>query len=65
MDMTLTPEAFNALIMVTLGLSLLIGGWRFYMDMKRSPRPDNADALYLADMRRFHEQTSQQDAPRS
>ena len=55
-----TPEAFNAIIVFALGLSLAIGGWRFYKDMQREPRPENDDQLYLEDMRRFY---SQHDTP--
>lgn len=53
---SLTPELFNALIVAALGLSLVLGGWRFYKDMQRPPRPENEDELYLADMRRFYKQ---------
>jgi hypothetical protein len=62
---SLTPEAFNALIVAALGLSLVLGGWRFYKDLKRPPTPKNADELYLSDMRRFYDQASKQETPRS
>jgi hypothetical protein len=66
----LTPETFNVIIVAALGLSLLLGGLRFYRDMQRPPRPENDDQLYLADMRRFYQQTGPQtvdpqDKPRS
>jgi hypothetical protein len=62
----LTPETFNVIIVAALGLSLLLGGLRFYRDMQRPPRPENDDQLYLADMRRFYQQTGEpQDKPRS
>jgi hypothetical protein len=63
---SLSPEFFNALILASIGLSLVLAGWRFYREMKRTPRPENEDQLYLADMRRFYEQaSSKQDTPRS
>jgi hypothetical protein len=60
-----TPETFNAIIVAALGLSLILAGWRFYKDMKRSPRPDNGDEQYLSDMRRFYDQAAKQETPRS
>lgn len=63
---SLTPDAFNVIIVASLVLSLVLGGWRFYKDMQRTPRPANDDELYLADMRRFYQQTGNtQDTPRS
>ena len=63
---SLTPETFNAIIVAALGLSLVLGGWRFYKDMQQPPRLENEDQLYLSDMRRFYSQsTSTQDTPRS
>jgi hypothetical protein len=67
---SLTPETFNAIILAALGLSLALGGWRFYKDMQRQPRPENDDELYLADMRLFYKQNEDvialsQDKPRS
>jgi len=63
---SLSPEFFNALIMAAIGLSLALAGWRFSREMKRTPRPENEDQIYLADMRRFYEQTrGPQDTPRS
>lgn len=65
---SLTPELFNAIIVAALGLSLVLGGRRFYQDMQRPPRPENDDELYLADMRRFYKQNEDaatQSKPRS
>ncbi|GEM_PF-3173486 len=67
---SLTSEIFNTIIVLAIGLSLGLAGWRFYREMQRSPRPENEDQLYLADMRRFYDQTAAQaqqstDAPRS
>lgn len=67
MDLSaLSPEFFNAVIVASIVLSLALAGWRFYRDMQRTPRPENADQLYLDDMRRFYEQArGPQDTPRS
>ena len=67
---SLTPETLNTIIVLAMGLSLVLAGWRFYKDMQRQPRPQNEDQLYLADMRRFYDQAAVQaqqspDKPRS